>query len=78
MPEKRKGKKYPILSDGEGFELEPLRKNSRGFQLLKLACCDCNLVHIIAFAIEKNGNLGVALKRDNRATAALRRKKKKC
>jgi hypothetical protein len=42
-------------------------------ELLRLACCDCGLVHEIAFAIEENGKLGVAMKRNARATAAMRR-----
>lgn len=41
--------------------------------VLKLGCCDCGLVHRVAFAIERNGKLGIAMERDNRATSAARR-----
>lgn len=62
------GIKYDQIIDGEGFELDI--KNE---QKLKLACCDCGLVHDVAFAIEENGNLGIAMRRNNRATTAKRR-----
>ena len=43
----------------------------------KLACCDCHLVHIVDFRIrtDKRGRPGVELRmrRDERATAAMRR-----
>jgi len=42
----------------------------------KNACCDCNLVHSIDYRISKDGALEVRFRRDNRATAALRRRKK--
>jgi len=42
-------------------------------QILRLACCDCGLVHSFAFHHYKNGKLGVAAKREPRATAQLRR-----
>lgn len=63
-------KRYPVV---DRLELEPRGQGKREFQMLKLACCDCGLVHDMAFAIEKNGNLGIALRRNNRATAAKRR-----
>jgi hypothetical protein len=57
--------KYKQRMDGEGFEL-PLK------QIYKLACCDCGLVHQVVFAVE-DGKLGMAAKRDNRATGQRRR-----
>lgn len=57
---------YPVIEDGEGFEVE-------SGEIMRLACCDCGLIHDIGFAIEENGKIGVALKRNNRATAQRRR-----
>lgn len=64
-------RKYPKLQDGEGFAL----KLRRGIALIKFGCCDCGLVHRMAFAVE-NRDLGVAVQRDKRATAAARRSMK--
>lgn len=60
--------KYSKLQDGEGFAL----KLTRGIALMKFGCCDCGLVHKIAFAVEKR-DLGIAVQKDKRATAAARR-----
>jgi glyoxylate carboligase len=60
--------KYPKFNDGEGIEVEP-------GQLLRLACCDCGLVHDIGIALEDTGNFGLAFKRNSRATGQLRRHK---
>lgn len=68
--------KYPKIPDGQGIELEPNKRIKGAFELLKFMCCDCRLVHTMSFAIEKNGNLGIAMKRNARATAASRRAKK--
>jgi hypothetical protein len=44
----------------------------------KMACCDCSLVHIMRFEIEKStGRLIIRAWRDNRATGQMRRKRKK-
>jgi len=52
-----------------------IRPKRRGY---KLMCCDCGLVHILDFGYEKYGS-GIRIMfrawRDNRATAASRRKK---
>ncbi len=61
-------KKYPVVTDGDW-----IRPKRRGF---KLACCDCSLVHTINFRVRK-GVLEFQPARDNRATAAMRRAKKK-
>lgn len=67
--------KYPHLKT---LELKPLKKVKGGFELFKIKCCDCGLIHKMGFAVETNGNLGIALHRDNRATGQARRKKQKC
>lgn len=57
--------KYPRLIDGEGAEF-------RSGERFKLACCDCGLVHQIVI-VARGGKVGLAMKRDNRATGAMRR-----
>lgn len=64
---------YPVV---DRLELKLRGRSKRLFQLLKFACCDCGLVHDIGLAIEKNGNLGIALRRNNRATGQLRRQRR--
>ena len=59
---------YMQRTDNEGFEVP-------NGEIYKLACCDCGLVHqivIIAHGLKKGTPLGMAAKRDNRATAARR------
>ena len=53
---------------GDGYEDLPKR--------LELACCDCSLVHSITFRVlgGKTPKLQWKVDRNNRATAALRRK----
>jgi len=43
-------------------------------QVFKLACCDCGLVHQVVI---EEGKVGIAAKRDNRATGQRRRVKAK-
>lgn len=57
--------KYDQLQDGEW--MAPKRK---GF---KEQCCDCALVHVVDYKIV-NGQIQFRSRRDNRATAAARRK----
>lgn len=64
-------RKIEQIIDGKGIELVPYKG---GFELLELICCDCKLVHRIAFAVEDNGNLGICMKRNVAATRAARRK----
>lgn len=52
-----------------GEWVQPIRKGYR------LACCDCSLVHTMDFRIHK-GRIQFRVFRDNRKTAAMRRKKK--
>lgn len=61
---------YTQRQDGEGFTIP-------NGEVYKLACCDCGLVHqivILAPKVKKGTPIGFAAKRDNRATAARRRK----
>lgn len=67
--------KYPRLRDGEGAEIDPHPDVKGAFGPLKFMCCDCGLVHMMGFAVEKNGKLGLAIQRDKRATAMARRAK---
>ncbi len=57
--------KYPVLKDGEGVSF-------RSKERFKLACCDCGLVHEVVLVASK-GWVGMALRRNKRATAARRR-----
>lgn len=64
--------KYTQRHDGEGFEVQ-------NKQIFKLECCDCGLVHQVVIASDRLKDkepIGFAAKRDNRATAQRRRKKK--
>lgn len=59
--------RYKQRKDGEGFVV-PLD------EVYRLACCDCGLVHDIVLSYDKEtGELGMATKRNNRATAQRRR-----
>lgn len=64
--------RYPSVQDGEW-----IRPVKRGY---KMACCDCGLVHRVDFEHVKWGNgrkIIFRAYRDERATAAKRRKKNK-
>lgn len=60
--------KYGKLDNYEGFYLE------QDEEILRFACCDCGLVHSMAVVPEGN-RIGIAFKREARATAQLRRHK---
>lgn len=63
--------RYIQRTDGEGFVV-PLG------ELYRLACCDCGLVHDVVWAYDdKTKELGMAVQRNNRATAQRRRNKHK-
>jgi len=49
-------------------------KIGRSGTIYKMACCDCGLVHTIKFKIE-GGVISWQVWRNNRATAAMRRKR---
>jgi len=59
--------KYIQRHDGEGFEVE-------SGKITRWACCDCGLIHDIAFVSNDGKPIGVAAQRNNRATAQRRRK----
>ncbi|MCK5614862.1 hypothetical protein KAR91_74055 [Candidatus Pacearchaeota archaeon] len=61
--------KYPIIPNGDGIEV------NMDDEFLTFACCDCGMVHTFSFAVEDNGNLGIALNHEVRSTAAMRRHK---
>jgi len=58
--------KYTDRQDGEWFKVDAATK---------LMCCDCGLVHYVRFKRMK-GKLFMQCKRNARATANARRKKK--
>ena len=62
--------RYTQRFDGEGFTV-PVG------EVYRLACCDCGLVHDMVFISEDMKPIGVAARRNNRATAQRRRKLKR-
>lgn len=59
---------YEQVYDDVGIELDIASGH-----ILKIACCDCGLVHNMAFAIEENGMLGISMERNVSATTKRRR-----
>lgn len=59
-------------ADGEDGYTEWIRPTPKGF---KASCCDCGLVHKMDFRVAK-GRAEFRIKRDNRATAMVRRWRK--
>lgn len=60
--------RYFQIKDGEGFELSAR-------VIHRIACCDCGLVHnVVLVASRDRKTIGIAVKRNNRATSARRRK----
>jgi len=57
--------RYPVIGDGDAIAIKP-------GEILKLACCDCGLVHNLGFAYE-DGEIGIAFERNKRATGQRRR-----
>jgi hypothetical protein len=57
---------YPKASENEW--IQPSRKG------YKMACCDCGLVHELDFRLYK-GRIQLRGRRNNRATAQIRRRK---
>ena len=63
--------RYVQRYDDEGWEID----NRIPF---KISCCDCGLVHdvvVVAPKLRKGTALGIAVKRNTRATGQKRRKK---
>jgi len=58
--------KYVQRKDGEGFSVP-------SGTIYKIACCDCGLVHDFVFISEDGKEIGIAARRNNRATSARRR-----
>lgn len=58
-------KKYVQRMDGEGFSVP-------SGEIYRIACCDCGLVHDFVFVSEDGKPIGIAAKRNNRATAQRR------
>lgn len=64
-----KRSRYETITDGDGLTI----KNREVF---KLACCDCGLVHdvvVVAGGIRKGKDIGLAMRRNKRATSQRRR-----
>ncbi len=61
------GMKYTQRYDGEGWAV-------KSGKVHRMACCDCGLVHDVVMVHENGGDIGIAVKRNNRATAQRRRK----
>ena len=59
--------RYTQRRDGEGFEVP-------SGEVYRIACCDCGLVHDFVFVSQDGMPIGVAARRNARATAARRRK----
>lgn len=59
--------KYTQRTDNEGFEV-PVG------EVYRMACCDCGLVHDFVFVSADGKPIGVAARRNNRATAQRRKK----
>jgi len=59
--------KYNKLEDGMGFTFDPNEVT------LKMACCDCGLVHYMGITVLEGTKVSVGFKRDRRATGQLRR-----
>lgn len=60
--------RYKQREDGEGWSV-------RSSEQFRIACCDCGLVHDV-LVVAKGKEIGIAARRNNRATAQRRRKKK--
>jgi hypothetical protein len=64
--------RYPVATDGD--KITPVM---RGYRMM---CCDCSLVHVMNFTVTHHGRghkVHFTVRRDKRATAQARRRKKK-
>jgi hypothetical protein len=59
--------KYVQRFDGDGFEVP-------SGEVYKIACCDCGLIHDFVFVSQDGKPVGIAARRNTRATAQRRRK----
>ena len=62
-------KKYVQRIDGEGFAVP-------SGEVYRIACCDCGLIHDFVFVSDDGKPIGIAAKRNNRATAQRRKNMK--
>ncbi len=60
--------RYKQRVDNEGFEVPSGR-------IYRIACCDCGLVHDFVFVSNDGNPIGIAARRNIRATAAKRRER---
>lgn len=58
--------KYPVFTSGEWIVPD---------EEFKFCCCDCGLVHQMRFGVLQ-GNIIMQVRRDNKATAGVRRGKR--
>lgn len=58
--------RYAQRKDGEGFTVP-------SSEIHRIACCDCGLVHDFVFVSNDGQPIGIAAKRNARATAQRRR-----
>jgi hypothetical protein len=65
------GRRYQRPVDGEVLVL----RGERGLFGHKVMCCDCGLVHRFVYRMRSGSRMEFAAWRDNRATAARRRRK---
>lgn len=63
----REDMQYNKLADGKGFTFNPEEVT------LKMACCDCGLVHYMGITVLPDKSVSVGFKVDKRATGQLRR-----
>ena len=61
------GGTYPKLKDYDELAFDP--KDT----IIALACCDCGLVHEFKVRVTSKRKVGMAMRRNNRATGQLRR-----
>ena len=61
--------KYDKIEDKTGFYFNPTKET------LKLACCDCGLVHYYGITVENKEHIFIGFQKDKRSTAQLRRHK---
>ena len=57
---------YDDVVDGVGFDV-------KSGEVIRLACCDCGLVHNIVFVSHDRKKIGVTMERNKRSTAQRRR-----
>ena len=62
-------KKMPYVGIPLKGEFEQLDEKNNRIELdlpesLRFKCCKCGLIHLMSFAIEDDGNLGIAIERE--------------